>query len=269
MPYMLCNQRCYGVRRGIFRSGPGKPNQRKVSSWTFAGAFRNKSSMWIVLVFLRKNTRIHKKGRNSWTFRFGPFFGLVCWGDSWHLLQEGRGVTRRGGTCLWTSESALSWQFRIRILFKNSDNFWICLKSSEKFLGALPPLTSTPSTSLHIWALGVASLKCLATCLDTWATEGELPPAVLVPAATDLSGLKNANALNIKSFPSEASTVWHELVAKVGVWEVFFVTLKRFRPLSLQDKRTFFLRNQTWNSQFCNNHNFCFSSSKTRKKHVT
>ena len=30
-----------------------------------------------------KNTRIHKNGRNSWTFRFGPFFGLVCRGDSW------------------------------------------------------------------------------------------------------------------------------------------------------------------------------------------
>ena len=66
------------------RSGPGKPNQRKVSSWTFPrGAFRNKSSMWIVLVFLRKNTRIHKNGRNSWTSRFGPLFGLVCRGDSW------------------------------------------------------------------------------------------------------------------------------------------------------------------------------------------
>ena len=49
----------------------------------FAGAFRNKSSMWIVLVFLRKNTRIHKNGRNSWTFRFGPFFGLVCRGNYW------------------------------------------------------------------------------------------------------------------------------------------------------------------------------------------
>ena len=44
---------------------------------------RNESSMWIVLVFLRKNTRIHKNERNSWTFRFGSFFGLVCRGDSW------------------------------------------------------------------------------------------------------------------------------------------------------------------------------------------
>ena len=49
----------------------------------FTGAFRKKSSMWIVLVFIRRNTRIHKNGRDSWTFRFGPFFGLVCRGDSW------------------------------------------------------------------------------------------------------------------------------------------------------------------------------------------
>ena len=49
----------------------------------FLGANRNKSSMWIALVFPRKNTRIHLNWRNSWTLRFGPFFGLVCRGDSW------------------------------------------------------------------------------------------------------------------------------------------------------------------------------------------
>ena len=63
----------------------------------FAGAFRNKSSMWIVLVFLRKNTRIHKNGRNSWTFRFGPFFGLVCRGDSW-VAASNRRVQLLGGS---------------------------------------------------------------------------------------------------------------------------------------------------------------------------
>ena len=52
----------------------------------FTGAFpEQKFDMWIVLVFLRKSTRIHKDGRNSWSFRFGPFFGLVCRGDSWML----------------------------------------------------------------------------------------------------------------------------------------------------------------------------------------
>ena len=71
------------------KSGVAPANQTKERSVheLFTGAFRNKSSMWIVLVFLRKNTRIHKNGRNSWTFRFGPFFGLVCRGDSWkHFL---------------------------------------------------------------------------------------------------------------------------------------------------------------------------------------
>ena len=62
----------------------------------FAGAFQNKSSMWIVLVFRRKNTRIHKNGRNSWTFRFGPFFGLVYRGDSWAELALRLGCLEKG-----------------------------------------------------------------------------------------------------------------------------------------------------------------------------
>ena len=103
------------------RSGPGKPNQKKSVHELFAGAFRNKSSMWTVLVFLRKNTRIHKNRRNSWTFRFGPFFGLVCRGDSWSEVCSLRhwGITKEcqlhGMTCHhhetgkshpWTNTSA-------------------------------------------------------------------------------------------------------------------------------------------------------------------
>ena len=44
------------------KSGVTPANQTKERSVHefFTGAFRNKSSMWIVLVFLRKNTRIHK-----------------------------------------------------------------------------------------------------------------------------------------------------------------------------------------------------------------
>ena len=74
-----------GGCKGTKKSGVAPANQTKERSVheLFAGAFRNKSSMWTVLVFLRKNTRIHKNGRNSWTFRFGPFFGLVCRGNSW------------------------------------------------------------------------------------------------------------------------------------------------------------------------------------------
>ena len=67
--------------KGIWiRSGPGKPNQRKVSSWTFRrGIPEQKFDMWIVLVFLRKkHQNSQKNGRNSWTFSFWPFlwFGL-------------------------------------------------------------------------------------------------------------------------------------------------------------------------------------------------
>ena len=32
----------------------------------------------------KKHQNSQKNGRNSWTFRFGPFFGLVCRGDSWY-----------------------------------------------------------------------------------------------------------------------------------------------------------------------------------------
>ena len=55
-------------------SGVAPANQSKERSVheLSAGAFRNKSSMWIVLVSPKKNTRIHKNGWNSWTFRFGP-----------------------------------------------------------------------------------------------------------------------------------------------------------------------------------------------------
>ena len=84
-------------------SGVAPANQTKERSVheLFAGAFRNKSSMWIVLVFLRKNTRIHKKGWNSWIFRFGPFFGLVCWGDS-NGMAQGRALPNmKPDTVLW------------------------------------------------------------------------------------------------------------------------------------------------------------------------
>ena len=44
-----------------FRSGPGKPNQRKVNSWTFHwGIPEQKFAMWIFF-FKERNTRIHIK----------------------------------------------------------------------------------------------------------------------------------------------------------------------------------------------------------------
>ena len=70
-------------KKHLLEVAPANQTKERSVHELFTGAFWNKSSMWIVLVFLRRNTRIHKIGRNSWTFRFGPFFGLVCWGDSW------------------------------------------------------------------------------------------------------------------------------------------------------------------------------------------
>ena len=61
------------------RSGPGKQNQRKVSSWTFHRGIPEQKFNVNRACFPKENTRIHKNGRNSWTFRFGrPFlwFGL-------------------------------------------------------------------------------------------------------------------------------------------------------------------------------------------------
>ena len=71
-----------------FRSGPGKPNQRKASSWMFPRGIPEQKFDVNRACFSRKNTRIHKNGRNSWTFSFGSFFGLVCRGDSWEMITH-------------------------------------------------------------------------------------------------------------------------------------------------------------------------------------
>ena len=58
------------------QSGVAPANQTKERSLheLFTGAFRNKNSMWVVLVFPRKkNQNSHKNGRNSWTSCFGIF----------------------------------------------------------------------------------------------------------------------------------------------------------------------------------------------------
>ena len=66
------------------RSGPGKPNQRKVSSWTFRrGIPEQKFNVNRACFPKEKRQNSHKKGRSSWTFRFGPFFRFVCRGHSW------------------------------------------------------------------------------------------------------------------------------------------------------------------------------------------
>ena len=67
------------ARRTFSRVAPANQTKERSVQELFTGAFRNKSSAWIVLVFLRKNTRIHKKGRNCMNFSFWPFlwFGLL------------------------------------------------------------------------------------------------------------------------------------------------------------------------------------------------
>ena len=78
------------------RSGPGKPNQRKVTSWTFHRGFRNRSSMWTVLLFLRKKHQNSQKWVKFMNFAFGPFFGLVCRGDSWLKTRKGEKHGKNG-----------------------------------------------------------------------------------------------------------------------------------------------------------------------------
>ena len=58
---------------------PGKPNQRKVSSWTFhRGIPEQKFDMWILLVFLRKNRQNSEKWAKFMNLSFWHFlwFGL-------------------------------------------------------------------------------------------------------------------------------------------------------------------------------------------------
>ena len=68
--YDACCAQPSASEKGAFwkiRRGPSKPNQRKVGSWTFCrGVPEQKFDVWIVLVFLWKNTRIHKNGRHSY-----------------------------------------------------------------------------------------------------------------------------------------------------------------------------------------------------------
>ena len=55
------------------RSRSGKPNQRKVGSWTFAGASLNQHWMWIVLVFQGKPPEFTKQGEIHELSSFRPY----------------------------------------------------------------------------------------------------------------------------------------------------------------------------------------------------
>ena len=82
---------------GAILSGVAPANQTKERSVheLFAGAFWNRSSMWILLVFPRKNTRIYTKMGDIQMKLFVLALSLVwfCRGDSWFL--ESRQVSFR------------------------------------------------------------------------------------------------------------------------------------------------------------------------------
>ena len=65
---------------------PRQTKPKKVSSWTFRrGIPEQKFNVNRACFPKEKHQNSQKNGRNSWTFRFGPFFGLVCRGDSWSV----------------------------------------------------------------------------------------------------------------------------------------------------------------------------------------
>ena len=70
----------------------GSPRQTKPKKDQFMNFSRGQSGTKVRcesrMFSPRKNTRIHKNGRYSWTLRFGPCFGLVCRGDSWKVLAS-------------------------------------------------------------------------------------------------------------------------------------------------------------------------------------
>ena len=95
-----------------FRSGPGKPNQRKVSSWTLHRGIPEQKFNVNRACFPKEKHQNHENGRNSWTYRFGPFFGLVCRGDSW-LLVPSSGAQEPPQSWKKSSEN-LGWNFGVQ-----------------------------------------------------------------------------------------------------------------------------------------------------------
>ena len=66
------------LSRFNYQEWPRKPNQRKVSSWTFHRGIPEQKFNVNRACFPKEKHQNSQKWRNSWTFRFGPFFGLVC-----------------------------------------------------------------------------------------------------------------------------------------------------------------------------------------------
>ena len=79
---------------------PGKPNQRQASSWTFRWGIPEQKFNVNRACSPKEKHQNSQNGCNSWTFRLGPFFGLVCQGDSWldtlsHCKQTSSTVSKK------------------------------------------------------------------------------------------------------------------------------------------------------------------------------
>ena len=80
------------------RSGPGEPNQRKVSSWTFRrGIPEQKFNLNRACFPKEKQQNSQERAKFIWTFRFGPFFGFGLPG---RLLNQafGKDLRRKGNS---------------------------------------------------------------------------------------------------------------------------------------------------------------------------
>ena len=104
----------------LHNSGVAPANQTKERSVheLRRGIPEQKFEMWIVLVFLRKNTRkfSQKWAKFIWIFRFGPFFGLVCRGDSWKMASwPPKNPTKRQKTPQNGGKSPPKWAKSARI----------------------------------------------------------------------------------------------------------------------------------------------------------
>ena len=140
-------QRC--IPGKPIRCGPGKPNQTKERS--------EKSSMWIVLAFLRKNIRIHKNGRNSRTFCFGPFFSLVWFAGATPETKRSRCL----GVRCWDPSLSSGYQ-NCGLGIHCRENFKIVLGETRSFLEAL--YKTRPSANRAAWdrsQISWSGPKCL------------------------------------------------------------------------------------------------------------
>ena len=88
-----------------FRSGP-VANQTKERFMNFSQGHSGTKVQFVNRACFPKDKHqnSHKNGRNSWTFRFGLFFGLVCQGRLLNVLYA---------SCFWENECApMGWRNR-------------------------------------------------------------------------------------------------------------------------------------------------------------